>query len=74
MKYKAKPPTFDGEVNIGQEDEAWLLGINKYFQMRDYFGNIKARVAIFNLKGRASICWEHFKQVKRINERRLKWT
>ena len=23
---KAKPPTFDGEVNTGQEDETWLLG------------------------------------------------
>ena len=24
---KAKPATFDGEVNTGQEAEAWLLGI-----------------------------------------------
>ena len=24
---KAKPPTFDGEINTGQEAEAWLLGI-----------------------------------------------
>ena len=28
---KAKPPTFDGEVKTGQEAEAWLLGIKKYF-------------------------------------------
>ena len=34
---------------------------------------MKARVSIFNLNGRESIWWEHFKQVKRINERRLKW-
>ena len=34
---------------------------------------MKARVAIFNLNGRASIWWEHFKQVKKINERKLKW-
>ena len=52
---KAKPPTFDGEVNTGQEDEAWILRINKYFQVQDYLGNMKARVAIFNLDGRASI-------------------
>ena len=70
---KAKPPTFDSEVKIGQEAEAWLLGIKKYFQVHDYSGNMKARVAIFNLNGRASIWWEHFKQVKRISERRLKW-
>ena len=52
---KAKPPTFDGEVKTGQEDEAWLLGIKKYFQVHDYSGNMKERVAIFNLNGRASI-------------------
>ena len=45
---KAKPPTFDNEVNTGQEAEAWLLGIKKYFQVQDYSGNMKARVAIFN--------------------------
>ena len=66
---KAKPPTFDGEVKIGQEAEAWLLGIKKYFQVQDYSRNMKARVSIFNLNGRASIWWEHFKQVKKITER-----
>ena len=47
----AKPPTFDGELKTGQEAEAWLLGIKKYFQVHDYLGNMKARVAIFNLNG-----------------------
>ena len=70
---KDKTPTFDGEVKTGKEAEAWLLGIKKYFQVHDYSGNMKARVAIFNLNGRASIWWEHFKQVKRIGERILKW-
>ena len=70
---KAKPPTFDGEIKIGQEAEAWLLGIKKYFQVHDYSGNMKARVSILNLNGRASIWWEHFKKVKRISERKLKW-
>ena len=32
---KAKPPTFDGEIKTGQEAEAWLLGIKKYFQVQD---------------------------------------
>ena len=27
---KARPPTFNGEVNTGQEAEAWLLGMKKY--------------------------------------------
>ena len=29
----AKPPTFDDEVKTGQEAEAWILGIKKYFQV-----------------------------------------
>ena len=38
---KAKPPTFDCEVKTGQEAEAWLLEIKKYFQVQDYSGNMK---------------------------------
>ena len=34
---------------------------------------MKARVAIFNLSGRASIWWEHHRQVKKINERKIVW-
>ena len=34
---------------------------------------MKARVAIFNLTGRASIWSKHFRQVKKINERRIVW-
>ena len=34
---------------------------------------MKARVAIFNLTGRASIWWEHLRQVNKINERNIVW-
>ena len=44
-----------------------------YFQVQDYSGSMKDRVAIFNFTGRASIWWEHFKQVKNINERNIVW-
>ena len=30
---KERPPTFNGEVKNGQEAEAWLLGMRKYFQV-----------------------------------------
>ena len=68
-----RPPTFNGEVDTGQEVEAWLLGMRKYFQVQDYSGNMKSRVAIFNLTGRATIWWEHHIQVKKVNERRIVW-
>ena len=70
---KARPPTFNGEIKNGQEVESWILTTRKYFQVQDYSGNMKPRVAIFNLTGRASIWWEHFRQVKKINERRIVW-
>ena len=44
-----------------------------YFQVQEYYGNMKARVAIFNLTERESIWWEHFGQVKNINERNIVW-
>ena len=47
--------------------------MRKYFQVQDYSGNMKARVAIFNLNGRASIWWEHLIQVNNINERIIVW-
>ena len=34
---------------------------------------MKYRVAIFNLTRRASIWWEHFRQIKKINERKIVW-
>ena len=41
---KARPPTFNGEINIDQEAEVWILGMRKYFQVQDYSRNMKARV------------------------------
>ena len=70
---KERPPTFNGEVKTGQEAEAWLLRTRKYFQVQDYSKNMKERVAIFNLTGSASIWWEHHRQVKKVNERRIVW-
>ena len=52
---KARPPTFNGEVKTGQEAEAWILGMRKYFQVQDYLVNMKERVDIFNLNGKEYI-------------------
>ena len=53
----AIPPSCNGEINTHQEVEAWLLGMKKYFKVQDYLGNMKSRVAIFNLNGNGSIWW-----------------
>ena len=38
---------FNGEVEKGEEVEAWLSGMNKYFQIY-YSDMMKARMAIYN--------------------------
>jgi hypothetical protein len=70
---KAKPPSFDGEIKKGEEDEAWLLGLKKYFRVHDFSENLKARVATFNLNGKASIWWEDLKNMKGVCEEALSW-
>jgi hypothetical protein len=50
---KAKPPSFDSEIKKGEEAEAWLLGLKKYFRFHDFLENLKARVATFNLNVKA---------------------
>jgi len=37
---KIKTPSFDGENKKGEDVEAWLLGIKKYFQFNDYSSNV----------------------------------
>jgi hypothetical protein len=70
---KAKPPSFDDDIKKGEEAEAWLLGLKKYFRVHDFSEKLKARVATFNLNGKASIWWEDLKNVKGIHEEDLSW-
>ena len=46
---KNKPPTFNGEIEKGEEAESWLSGMKKYFQIYNYSNQLKARMAIYNL-------------------------
>jgi hypothetical protein len=61
---KIKHWPFDGESRTGEEEEALLLDINKYFQIYNYSSNIKVRLIIYNLKGKASIWWQDLKLAK----------
>jgi hypothetical protein len=70
---KANIPTFDGEIKKGEEVEAWLFGLKKYFWVHNYSKNTKARITIFNLNGGASIWWEDLKEIKGLKETKLTW-
>jgi len=70
---KAIPPYFDGDIKKGEEAKAWLLSLQKYFKVHDYYENLKAQITIFNLNGKASIWWEDLRNVKGVHEKELSW-
>eukprot|EP00253_Pinus_taeda_P017453 PITA_17453 len=68
---KIKPPHFDREHE--ETVEAWLINMNKYFQLYEYDHNLKARLAIFQLQGKATLWWEEVKIVKGVTEQNITW-
>lgn len=70
---KPNPHTFDGEINKVEEVNTFLLGMKKYFWVHDCFGNMKADIAIFSLKGKNYIWWEDLRNVKDIKENEISW-
>eukprot|EP00253_Pinus_taeda_P028245 PITA_28245 len=68
---KIKPPHFDGEQE--EAAEAWIINMNKYFKLYEYDNNLKARLAIFQLQGKATLWWEEVKIVKGVTEQNITW-
>ena len=54
---KIKPPMFNGEIQKGEEVKAWLSGMNKYFHNYKFSGELKAKLAICDLRGKTDIWW-----------------
>jgi hypothetical protein len=54
---KIKPPIFDGEHKKEEDAETWLLGMEKYFQLQNYSVHAEGRIAMYQLKGKASMWW-----------------
>ena len=71
---KIKSPTFNGEIEKGEEVESWLSGMKKYFQIYNYSNQLKARMTIYNLSGKADIWWQDLKRVKGIKEKNVNWS
>jgi hypothetical protein len=70
---KIKPSTFDEESRTGEEVEATLLDIKKYFQIYNYSNNMKVRMAIYNLEGKESIWWEDLMLANSVKEKCMEW-
>lgn len=56
-----------------KDAEAWILGMNKLFELYEYTDTKRARIAIFNLKCKEDIWWEDIKQVRDITKDDLSW-
>lgn len=54
---KVKFPKFFGAPN-GTAVEAWLENMAMCFALCDYTSNMKVRMAVFQLKGRALLWWK----------------
>jgi hypothetical protein len=70
---KIKPPTFHGEHKKDEDVETWLLGMRKYFQLHNYSSHAKGRIAIYQLKGKASMWWDQLVHVQHIEEKSVTW-
>ena len=54
---KIKPLTLDGEHKKEEDVETWLLCMKKYFQLQNYSAHAEGRIAMYQLKGKASMRW-----------------
>jgi hypothetical protein len=70
---KIKPPTFDGEHKKEEDVETWLLGMKKYFQLHNYSAYAEGKIAMYQLKGKASMWWDQLVQVQHIREKEVTW-
>ena len=64
---------FNGEIEKGEEAEAWLYDMKKYFQIYNYSNELKAKMAIYNLTKKAYIWWQDINKVKGIKDRYVTW-
>ena len=69
--WKIEHPTFDREVE--EVAEAWLINMNKYFQFYEYSNNLKAHLAIYQLREKTTLCWEEVKNVGSIEDQNVIW-
>jgi hypothetical protein len=56
---RTKPPMFDAEHKKEEDVETGFLGMRKYFQLQNYFCHGEGRIAMYQLKGKASMWWDH---------------
>ena len=64
---------FNGEIEKHEEVKSWLSGMKKYFQIYNYFDELKVKMVISNLTGKADIWQQDLNKVKGIKEIYVTW-
>jgi hypothetical protein len=70
---KIKPPTFDGEHKKDEDANTWMLGMRKYFQLKNYSSHTLGIISIYQLKGKVSIWWDQLVPVQHLREKNVTW-
>jgi hypothetical protein len=47
--------------------------MKKYFQLHDYPSKVEARISTYHLQGKTTMWWDHLKQAKNFDEKKVSW-
>ena len=66
-----KALAYEREMNTGEKDKEWLLGMSKYFRVHKYSSEMKSHLSIYNLNGKAARWWGDVKHTKKDEVREI---
>ena len=69
---RLQPPIFTG-TTVGTHAEAWLQSLQRCFRLRTYGSNLKARLAIHQLRDDASNWWKQEETLGGVDVETLTW-
>ena len=69
--WKIKAPKFNREVE--EVVEAWMVNMNKYFQVYEYSIKLKNHSAIYQFPERTTLWWEEVKNLRRSDYQNVTW-
>ena len=64
---------FNGEIEKGEEVEAWFSSMKTYFHIYNYSDEWKVKMAIYNMTGNEYIWWKDINKVNGKKERNVTW-
>jgi len=50
-----------------------MIDMGKYFHIDKYTDKVKEQLAVYQLRGKATLWWEEIKTMRKIDEQQLTW-